>query len=611
MGWREAWRISSVAFAELSLQAIYAFRQGNLPPSGPPRLVAAKARRRVVQSKVIIAGVLGLLVTGACLLLLDASRIVATPFFGVVVSVPVFQTGVLTGLLALEMAFLWWTGLQVLPTFIASGVLPVLEPLPIDARTLGRVAGLLYLRLFDLPAVMVLVTTPLFVAWTLGVAAGLAILPGTVAAVAFALALALLTGRFFVRRVQGSRGGGGRTIVRWAYLVLWVLPAFAMFGFVVAAPGFLAVLARVVAGGPSVAGDLLVSAFPITFAVLPAVTVGGAQAFGLDPTGAAVLSGATALYILLAGWAIVWLMGSVRTVGLAPALVPADAPVARYDLATQTPARAVLTKDLRIASRMPGYAFLVIFPILDAVAIGLFTFVSGPGSAAVFGLALAAVSTAALLATFFGPAFFAIEVIAYSYGRTLPLSERSLLSGKVALVAAIYLVASGLVLGLTLLRVYQPVLYLEFVLAELPAVLAASFLELGILFRRARSKGLPIVNLYSGAWYAVFVSIPGLIVAGLPSSHSGCSARPPPRSVWLAWRSSPSGSSPCAPPSLSAFAEGAARELPGAPDKVRAEGARDPLADRVGSERGLSRARIAPGRRRSRSCCRPRTSRGC
>ena len=363
---------------------------------------------------------------------------------------------------------------------------------------------------------MVLVTTPLFVAWTLGVAAGLAILPGTVAAVAFALALALLTGRFFVRLVQGSRGGGGRTIVRWAYLVLWVLPAFAMFGFVVAAPGFLAVLARVVAGGPSVAGDLLVSAFPITFAVLPAVTVGGAQAFGLDPTGAAVLSGATALYILLAGWAIVWLMGSVRTVGLAPALVPADAPVARYDLATQTPARAVLTKDLRIASRMPGYAFLVIFPILDAVAIGLFTFVSGPGSAAVFGLALAAVSTAALLATFFGPAFFAIEVIAYSYGLyaaplgtvpalregragrgDLPRCERARARAHPS---------SGV----------PTVLYLEFVLAELPAVLAASFLELGILFRRARSKGLPIVNLYSGAWYAVFVSIPGLIVAGLP-----------------------------------------------------------------------------------------------
>ncbi len=516
MGWREAWRISGVALTELSLQAIYAFRQGNLPPAGPPRLLAARARRRVIQSKILVAGVLGLVAAGASLLLGISARIVATPFFGVLVSPAVFETGVLTGLLAIEVAFLWWTGLQVIPTLLASGVLPVLEPLPIDDRTLARVAGLLYLRLFDLPAAMVLVATPLFVAATLGAPAGVAIVPGVIAAVGFALALALVTGRFFVRRVQGSRGGGGRTFVRWTYLVLWVLPAFAMFGFVVAAPGFLALVARTVGTGPSLSGDLLVSAFPIPFAVLPAIVTDGPRAFGLDTVGAGVLSAAVAGYLALAVWSIVWLMASVRRLGVAPAMAPAPAPVARFALAPRGPARAVLTKDLRVASRMPGYAFLVIFPILEAVAIGLFTFLTGPGSTATFGLALAAVSTAALLATFFGPAFFAIEVIAYSYGRTLPLSDRSVLLGKVALVAAIYLVASGIVLGLTLVRVFAPGVFLAFALAELPAVLAASLLELGILFRRARTKGLPIVNLYSGGWYAVLVAVPGLVTAGLP-----------------------------------------------------------------------------------------------
>ncbi len=516
MGWRDAWRISGVAFTELSLQAIYAFRQGNLPPSGPARELAAKARRRVIQSKVVVAVVLGLLAAGACLLLEISARVVATPFFGVFVSPEVFQTCVLTGLLAVEMAFLWWTGLQVIPTYLASGVLPVLEPLPIDEATLGRAAGLLYLRLFDLPAAMVLVTTPLFVAWTLGLGAGLAVVPGTVSAVGFALALALITGRFFVRRVQGSRGGGGRTALRWAYLVLWVLPAFAMFGLVVAAPGFLAIVGRTVEVGPSAARDALVSIFPFTFAALPALASGGPGVFGLDRAGTTVLVVAAAIYVGVAAWSILWLMVSVRRLGLAPPLAPAAAPTARYTLAPERPAVAVLTKDLRIASRMPGYAFLVIFPILDAVAIGLFTFVAGPGSTTALDLALAAVSTAALLATFFGPAFFAIEVIAYSYGRTLPLPDRSIILGKVALVAAIYLLAGGIVLGLTLPRVFLPGLFAAFIVAELPAVLAASLFELGILFRRARAKGLPIVNLYSGGYFAVIVAIPGIVVAGLP-----------------------------------------------------------------------------------------------
>jgi len=124
--------------------------------------------------------------------------------------------------------------------------------------------------------------------------------------------------------------------------------------------------------------------------------------------------------------------------------------------------------------------------------------------------------TAALLATFFGPAFFAIEVFAYSYGRTLPLPDRSLLAGKVLLVVLMFLIAGGIVLGLTLTRVFDPLLFTLFILAELPAVIAASLLELGILFWRARARGLPIPNLYAGAWVSILVSLPGLLVAGLP-----------------------------------------------------------------------------------------------
>jgi Membrane protein of 12 TMs len=516
MGWREAWRISSVAFAELSLQAIYALRQGNLPSPDPPAVVVRRARRRVTQSKVLVASILTLLAAGAALLLGAAPGIVSRPFFSVLVSPAVFRAAVLTGLLSLDVAFLWWTGLQMIPTFLASGVLPVLEPLPIDDRTLGRVAGLLYLRLFDVPALAVLIATPILVGVALGPAAGLAVIPGVACAVAFSLAVALLTGRFFVRRVLGSRGGGGRAAIRWAYLVLWVLPAFAMFVFVVAAPAFVALVARTIASGQTGGSELLLATFPFTFAALPAIAVPGGAPLPLVGSETIALFAAGAAYVALASWATVWMMDSVRRIGIAPPLLAVEMSVRNFDLLPRRPTLAVLTKDLRIASRTPGYAFLLLFPILDALALGLFTFITGPGSSAALSLALGAVTTAALLATFFGPAFFAIEVIAYSYGRTLPLADRSLILGKVALVTAVFVIASGLVLGLTALRVFQPVIFLSFVAAELPAVVAASLLELGILFRRARSKGLPIVNLYAGAWYAVAVSIPGLIVAGTP-----------------------------------------------------------------------------------------------
>ena len=514
MSWKEASRLSRVAFTELSFQAIYAFRQGNLLPPGPTGTIVARARRRVIQSKAIVSVVLGLLAFGTALALRATPE--TTTAIGAIVPVGVFRAGVLTGVFGLDVAFLWWTGMQVLPTYLASQVFPVLEPLPIDDRTLSETAALLYFRLFDLPVATVLVATPLFVGIGLGPWIGLLVLPGAVAVVAFSLALSLLTGRFFVQKVQGARSGGGRTFVRWLYLVLWLVPAFAMFGFVTAAPAFFELLRGISSGGPSAASDLLLAAFPYPFAVLPAVASSGAQGLGLDATGRAVLTAASAGYLALAAWSMVWVLRSVRRIGLVPPGVDRTEPTAPLALRPRSPPLAVLSKDLRIASRTPGFAFLILLPILDAFALGIWTYASAPNATAARNLGLAAVTTAALLATFFGPAFFAIEVFAYSYGRTLPLSDRALLLGKVALVALMYLVASAVVLGLTLARVFEPTLFLLFVAAELPAVLAASLVELGILFRRARARGLPITNLYTGAWYALLVSFPGLLVAGAP-----------------------------------------------------------------------------------------------
>ena len=514
MSWRDAVQVSGVAFTELSLQAVFAFRLGNVLPPGRSTNLVERARRRVLQSKTVVSVVLALLALGGAAIIHQKSL---NP--EILASIPsgLFQSAVLTGLFSLDIALLWWNGVQVIPTLISSGVLGVLEPLPIDNRTLHRVAAILYLRLFDLPAFTVLVVTPVAVGIALGPLAGLAVLPGVLVAVAYALALSLLTGRFFLRRVQGSRGGGGRAVVRWAYLVLWLVPAFAMFAFITAAPAFFRVLAALASQGPSTASALLASAFPFTFAMLPAIASGGTASTAiLSPTGDLALGVSLAVYLALALWSVVWLAGSVRSLLFLPFQRPAEMVSPPVSIHPMGSARAVLTKDVRIASRTPGYAFLILLPILDAAALGLLTYATPTQNPVAASLALGAVTTAALLATFFGPAFFAIEVVAYSYGRSLPLSNRSIVLGKVALIALMYLIGAALILGFTLLRLFEPFTFGAFILAELPAVVGAAFLELGLLFRWARRKGLAITNLYSGAWFAVLVSVPGLLMAGLP-----------------------------------------------------------------------------------------------
>ncbi len=515
MNWRDVTHLSDVAFTELAFQSVYAFKQGNLIPSGPAREIVGRARRRVTQSKIVVSFVLALLALGAALALRIAGERSKYLPAGVI-PLGVYEAGVLTGLLALQIAFLWWAGMQILPTFLSSGALPVLEALPIDERTLRWTAGVLYLRLFDLPALTVLVATPLAVGLVLGPLAGLAMIPGAFAVIGLSLGLSLVTGRFFLRRVQGSRGGGGRTVVRWTYLVLWLIPVFSMFVFVVAAPAFLELLGRLFTNGPLLAAHLLLLAFPFALASLPALASSGPADLRLDATGWAFLGAGILVYGALTAWSLVWVLGSVRSVGLVPPVAELPATVAEVRLNPQPPVLAVLTKDLRIASRTPGYAFLILLPILDAVAIGLLTYLSPPGTSTSLSIALAAVTTAAILATFFGPAFFAIEVFAYSYGRTLPVADPTLVAGKAAMVSAMYLIASTLVLGLSLARIFEPGLFAAFIVAELPGVSAAAFLELGLLYRRARTRGLPITNLYASAWFAFIVGIPGVIVAAGP-----------------------------------------------------------------------------------------------
>jgi hypothetical protein len=518
MGWREAWRWSGLAFQELSLQAIYAFRQGSIAPAVAAHDLVPGARRRVLQGKFVVGAALTLLAAGAALLARAGPGVIP----GVTIAPGAFSVGVVTGLLSLEVTFLWWTGLQILPTFLSSRILEVLTPLPISAATFRRVAALLYLRLFDLPIGVVLVATPVFLSLALGWRAGIAVLPGVLGAVAFALALSLLTGRFFSHRVLGSRGGGGRTAVRWAYLVLWVAPAFALVGFVTAAPAFFGILGPVAAGVPSLAGSLLLMAFPVPFGALVAIAAPTGAGIDLTSLGRLVVVLSATAYAVLAASAALWVYESVGEIGTLVPSATRSGPAPRGELRPQRPAWAVMTKDLRLASRTPGFAFLVLLPVLDAFALGLLTYVrAGPQAAST--LALGAVTAAALLATFFGPAFFAIEVVAYSYGRTLPLAERSIIVGKTTLVASIYLVAGAIVLGLDAVRFHAPLVFAGFVVAELPAVVAAALLELGLLFRWARHRGTPVPNLYAGAWNAFAVTVPGLAIAAAPLAFDASS----------------------------------------------------------------------------------------
>ncbi|MGC2289012.1 MAG: hypothetical protein WA688_04055 [Thermoplasmata archaeon] len=512
-------RLSEIAYLELSFQAVYALRQGNVLAAEAPREpgeLADTARRRVAQSKFLVSLLIVLLVGGSMLTLTN----IVERFFLVgpgAVPLPLYTGTVIAGLLLLELSFLWMVGLQSLPTFLGSQILPVMETLPIPDKKLDRVALLLMLRLFDAPAVTALVLTPIALGIALhSVLVGLLVVPGVVVVIILAMGLSLRTGRFFVQHVQGSRGGLRASILRWFYLLLWAVPAFGIYGFVSFGFQIMYGLAYLGRTSPSGLGGLLLL-FPFPFGLLPVFGLGGSSSITLLPGGDPWTIGLAALgYTALTLGVAWWMRTAPRALSrLSPDVQLTDERKGAQLRPVGAPA-AILLKDLRTASRTPGYAFVILLPLIDAVVIGLSSYIGAPAPKSVFDLAAAAVSTTAILATFFGPAFFATEVMGYSYTRTLPLTNRSMLFGKSSLIVLIYVVASAIVVSLTVLRLLDLWLFFAFVIAELPGLVAAAFLEITLLFRRAQAAGVPVSLMSSGAWWATSVVLPGIAIAGLP-----------------------------------------------------------------------------------------------
>lgn len=511
--WREARQVADRVYDEFAFQSIYALKQGNAL-AGPDEVrrenAVKNARKRVSQSKLMVASFMAFVIFGG------AAALRGEGILGVTIQPAIYDTSVIAGTYLLLFSLFWMTGLQVAPTFLGSRVFPVLRALPLTRRDLDRIATLVVWRMFDTPALACLILFPASVALgTDSVLAGLLILPGLIVIMILSGALSLQTGTFFFRRVAGSRSrGSGAVLLRWLYHILGAIPVVALTAVVGGALDILALLSSWEVANPTGFKVLMLTfPFPLAYPSGAAADPSGALGGGLFPE---ALVGVLALYGLLTVLTARWLWDAPLKFALATSDVDVAGGPMPATLSPVSPIRAVLQKDLRIASRSTGYAYLILLPLLDAAVIGLETYWGNPNPQTTEHYALAAVAVAAILATFFGPAFFATEVLGYSMTRTLPMTRRTLLLGKSSLILIIYVVASGLVMTLVAARLGDPLGFLGFAVAELPAVTAAAFLEMGVLFHQSAKTGIPLTNLYSGAWWATLVVLPGLLIAGLP-----------------------------------------------------------------------------------------------
>lgn len=509
MKWGERWRVARTLYRELSFQSIYALKSGNtflrerkdVDPGD-------RAERRILQSKITVCVLFGLTALASAALVSEGRYYIPTALTPMYFDATIFALS-----LVVIFSLVWITGLQVALPFLSSQALTALRALPIEEEDLEGISALAFLHLFDLPLTTAFVLFPVAIFLATGSAlAALASLPAIAATEVFALSLSLVTAGFFARTVSGSTGGSLRNLLaRWTFLILWTVPSLAITIFIVFSVQILGTLGQWELVQPGSLA-LLFGVFPFPFAWVIASAAIPTTAPPAYMALWTVALGAYSVLLILAGE---WLLTAPLRLGRTVAAV-APSPPRSWRLRTTSPTVAVLAKDLRIASRTPAYAFLLLLPLLDAFVLGLFTYLGNPNPAMADRYASAAVTVAVLLSAFFGPVFFATEVMGFSLTRTLPLTQRTLMMGKSALITIVYIIAFLLVALLVASRIHDFPIFLLFGSAELPAIVAAALLEMGILVWRAEKTGVPLTSLYSGAWWVTMVSVPGLLVAGTP-----------------------------------------------------------------------------------------------
>lgn len=501
------WRLSSKIYKEVSFQSIFSLRVGSpLPQRGKRdvRQLVRSARMNTIISKLLTTAFIGIF--GSIVFLpLTVNLPVSSP------SRELTLVGSVSAFLAVVLFLIVFMGLQVSTAFVSSKVVEILSPLPLSKQDISNIIFLCFTRIFDIPlitAIAVFLAAYLLVGGS--ILGSLIALAAVVTAEVFALTLTIGSARFFYTRV--ARGGGGsrwQTLLRFAFMLVWVLPTFAAYVAVNFAGEIVRSFASLTQSFSSLLQILsLVFPFSWGFLVSYATFLGGIDQFIL------VLSAVSSIgYVAVAYYCLKWVTGTVRKMGAGGIVAGLREFVKNTLIKPQVPWLGIIRKDLRVASRAPSYASLFLLPAMQTVILAIsFSSISEVGLSAALGI-LMGISMITLLLP---PTLLSIEGLASSYTRSLPMKKRTLISAKTLLSTVTYLI-SLIVLFIVAFYLGRDFSYiLTFGTIHMLAIAAAIMLELTILTNKFWTEGFAVGNIYSRLSIYILIFIPGFAVVLVP-----------------------------------------------------------------------------------------------
>lgn len=419
--------------------------------------------------------------------------------------------GAVTAFLTSVLFLIVFMGLQVSTSFISSKAVEILSPLPLSRRDISNIVFVCFLRIFDLPLIVAVVSFVSAYMFLVGsILGGLAALTAVLVTECFAVSASIASARFFYSRVSGAGGRSTwKAAMRVIFMIVWVLPTVGIYlvlNFAFQIVDSFAALTRVLTSFTS----LLALVYPFSFGFLISLTtsMSGADAIAL---GLSILS--FFLYVLAAFYCLKWVTRTVRSLGAGQVTSVLREIVKDTIVRTASPWLGIIRKDLRVASRSPSYASLFLLPVVQTVVLATsFSSFENVGLENALGI-LVGMSTLTLI---IAPILFSIEGLSSSYSRTLPLRRRTLIGAKAFLATLTYVIALTVLSIVALFVAKDFSMLLIFGGTYMFSIAAGNMVELVIMANKFWKEGFAIGNIYSRLSTYIVVVLPGIAIIMMP-----------------------------------------------------------------------------------------------
>jgi hypothetical protein len=506
---RELWKLSSIVYREISFQSIFSLRVGSsLPQRGTTDIkrLVANARTNTLISKLVTTFFIAIF---AFTVFLPMIGFEASPTSSASRELTII--GSVTAFLAVVLFLIVFTGLQVSTSFVSSKMSDVLDAFPLTKQEVSSILFVSFLRMFDIPlaaAAIMFLSAYFLVGGTL--LGGLLLLLATAITEIFALALTIGSARFFYSKVAG---GGGRsrwqTLVRLLFMIVWILPIFGAYLVLSFAGNIVQFLTYLTQSLSSVL-HFMVLIYPFSFGFLASYLT-----FPRTPDYAVISFSIAASigYTFAAFFCYRWVTHTVRTIGGAGAIARGKRVVTDTQIEPQIPWLGMIRKDLRVASRAPSFASLLLLPALQTIILAISFSSLGNLTPIIILSALIGISMITLLLP---PTLLSIEGLASAFTRSLPMRKRTLISAKTLLSLVTYLISIVVLFFVALYLHRNLTLILTYGLIHAFAVSAGIMLELTLLTRRFWKEGFAVGNIYSKISTYILTLIQGFVVVALP-----------------------------------------------------------------------------------------------